>query len=76
MKRTLALALLIALAIVPVLSVTEAWARAGGGTSSGSRGSACFTRLLTLSAAVSTSAPISNVTWISTVPFEVEVELM
>ena len=39
MKRTLALALLVALAILPVLSVTEAWARAGGGSSSGSRGS-------------------------------------
>jgi predicted lipid-binding transport protein (Tim44 family) len=38
MKRTLALAVLIALAIMPVLSVTEAWARAGGGSSSGSRG--------------------------------------
>jgi predicted lipid-binding transport protein (Tim44 family) len=42
MKRTLALALLVALAIVPVLSVTEAWARAGGGTSSGSRGSRSY----------------------------------
>jgi predicted lipid-binding transport protein (Tim44 family) len=43
MKRTLALALLIALAIIPVLSVTEAWARAGGGSSSGSRGSRSYT---------------------------------
>jgi predicted lipid-binding transport protein (Tim44 family) len=42
MKRTLALALLIALAIIPVLSVTEAWARAGGGSSSGSRGSRSY----------------------------------
>jgi len=32
MKRTLALAVLIALAIAPLLSVTEAWARAGGGS--------------------------------------------
>ena len=39
MKRTLALAVLMALAILPALSVTEAWARAGGGSSSGSRGS-------------------------------------
>ena len=42
MKRTLALAVLIALAIMPVLSVTEAWARAGGGSSSGSRGSRSY----------------------------------
>ena len=42
MKRTLALALLVALAILPVLSVTEAWARAGGGGSSGSRGSRSY----------------------------------
>ncbi len=45
-------------------------------TSSGSRASACLTRLLTLSAALSTSEPISNVTWISSTPFEAEVELM
>jgi predicted lipid-binding transport protein (Tim44 family) len=42
MKRTLALAVLIALAIMPVLSVTDAWARAGGGSSSGSRGSRSY----------------------------------
>ena len=42
MKRTLALAVLIALASMPVLSVTEAWARAGGGSSSGSRGSRSY----------------------------------
>ena len=42
MKRTLALALLVALAILPVLSATEAWARAGGGSSSGSRGSRSY----------------------------------
>ena len=42
MKRTLALAVLMALAIMPVLSVTEAWARAGGGSSSGSRGSRSY----------------------------------
>jgi predicted lipid-binding transport protein (Tim44 family) len=42
MKRTLALAVLIALAVLPVLSVTEAWARAGGGGSSGSRGSRSY----------------------------------
>src|SRR5262245_33737289 len=44
--------------------------------SCGRRGSTCLTRLLTLSAAVSTFAPISKVTWISTVPLDVEVELM
>jgi predicted lipid-binding transport protein (Tim44 family) len=42
MKRTLALTVLMALAIMPVLSVTEAWARAGGGSSSGSRGSRSY----------------------------------
>jgi predicted lipid-binding transport protein (Tim44 family) len=42
MKRTLALAVLMTLAILPVLSVTEAWARAGGGSSSGSRGSRSY----------------------------------
>lgn len=42
MKRTLALALLVALAILPVLSVTEAWARAGGGRSGGSRGTRSY----------------------------------
>ncbi|HEY7870143.1 MAG TPA: Tim44 domain-containing protein [Methylomirabilota bacterium] len=42
MKRTLALALLMALVILPVLSATEAWARAGGGSSSGSRGSRSY----------------------------------
>ncbi|HEY7436612.1 MAG TPA: Tim44 domain-containing protein [Methylomirabilota bacterium] len=42
MKRTLALAVLMALAILPVLSLTEVWARAGGGGSSGSRGSRSY----------------------------------
>jgi predicted lipid-binding transport protein (Tim44 family) len=42
MKRSLALALLIVLATLPVLSVTEAWARAGGGRSSGSRGARSY----------------------------------
>ncbi len=45
-------------------------------TSSGSRASACFTRLLTFCAAWSTSVPISNVTWISTRPFDDELLLM
>jgi predicted lipid-binding transport protein (Tim44 family) len=42
MKRSLALALLIVLATLPVLSATEAWARAGGGRSSGSRGARSY----------------------------------
>jgi len=33
-------------------------------------------RLLTLTAAMSTLVPISNVTWICTMPFEAEFELM
>jgi hypothetical protein len=45
-------------------------------TSSGSRGSTCFTRLLTLTDAVSTLVPMSNVTWIDTEPFDCDVELM
>ena len=42
MKRFLALACLIALALAPVLLVTDAWARAGGGSSGGSRGSRSY----------------------------------
>jgi len=42
MKRTLAMIILVALALSPVLYVTEAWARAGGGSSSGSRGSRSY----------------------------------
>ncbi|HET8533897.1 MAG TPA: Tim44 domain-containing protein [Methylomirabilota bacterium] len=42
MKRTLATIILVALALSPLLSVTEAWARAGGGSSSGSRGSRSY----------------------------------
>ena len=42
MKRTLATIILVALALSPVLYVTEAWARAGGGSSSGSRGSRSY----------------------------------
>ncbi|MEX2222134.1 MAG: Tim44 domain-containing protein [Candidatus Rokuibacteriota bacterium] len=42
MRRTLALAVLLVLAILPVLSATEAWARAGGGRSSGSRGTRSY----------------------------------
>ena len=45
-------------------------------TSSGSRASACFTRLFTFSAALSASAPMPNVTWISSRPFEPEFEDM
>jgi predicted lipid-binding transport protein (Tim44 family) len=39
MKRILTLAILLALVSTPLLSVTDAWARAGGGSSGGSRGS-------------------------------------
>src|SRR3979490_1717317 len=42
MKRFLALACLVALALAPVLLVTDAWARAGGGSSGGSRGSRSY----------------------------------
>jgi hypothetical protein len=35
-----------------------------------------LTRLLTLSAALSASVPMSNVIWICTTPCEVEVEAM
>ena len=59
MKRTLALAVLMALAILPVLSVTEAWARAGGGSSSGSRGSRSYTAPAQPSSPVSPRQPSS-----------------
>ena len=42
MKRTVALAILVALALSPLLYVTEACARAGGGSSGGSRGSRSY----------------------------------
>ena len=42
MKRFLALACLMALALAPVLLVTDAWARAGSGSSGGSRGSRSY----------------------------------
>ena len=42
MKRTVALAILVTLALSPLLFVTEAWARAGGGSSGGSRGSRSY----------------------------------
>ncbi len=42
MKRTMAVAILVALALSPLLVVTEAWARAGGGSSGGSRGSRSY----------------------------------
>jgi hypothetical protein len=53
-------------------STATPWRR----TSSGSLVSACLTRLLTFSAALSTSVPMSKVTWICTTPFDDEVELM
>jgi predicted lipid-binding transport protein (Tim44 family) len=42
MKRTMAVAVLLALVLSPLLGMTEAWARAGGGSSSGSRGSRSY----------------------------------
>src|SRR5229473_5699699 len=42
MKRSLALICLLVMALGPVLIVTDAWARAGGGSSSGSRGSRSY----------------------------------
>jgi predicted lipid-binding transport protein (Tim44 family) len=42
MKRSLALVCLLVMALAPVLIVTEAWARAGGGSSSGSRGTRSY----------------------------------
>jgi len=42
MKRFLALACLMAVALAPVLLVSDAWARAGGGSSGGSRGSRSY----------------------------------
>ena len=54
MKRTMALAILVTLALSPLLYVTEAWARAGGGSSGGSRGSRSYS-----SPTRSPSSPVS-----------------
>jgi len=42
MKRSVAIACLAIIALAPVLLVTDAWARAGGGSSGGSRGSRSY----------------------------------
>lgn len=42
MKRALAVTVLMALALSPLLLMTDAWARAGGGSSGGSRGSRSY----------------------------------
>jgi predicted lipid-binding transport protein (Tim44 family) len=42
MKRFLAIACLVVVALAPLLLVTDAWARAGSGTSGGSRGSRTY----------------------------------
>ncbi len=42
MKRFLALACLMTLALAPIVLVTDAWARVGSGTSSGSRGTRTY----------------------------------
>ncbi|HEY7040561.1 MAG TPA: Tim44 domain-containing protein [Methylomirabilota bacterium] len=54
MKRTVALALLMAVALSPLLLASEAWARAGGGSSGGSRGSRSYS-----SPAKPPSSPVS-----------------
>jgi predicted lipid-binding transport protein (Tim44 family) len=60
MKRFLALACLIALALAPVLLVTDAWARAGGGTSGGSRGSRSYSSPASPATPTQPSAPPSS----------------
>ena len=42
MKRFLAIACLVVVALAPLLLVTDAWARVGGGRSGGSRGSRSY----------------------------------
>ena len=59
MKRTLAAIILVALALSPVLYVTEAWARAGGGSSSGSRGSRSYSSPSPSSSPAAPSQPAS-----------------
>ena len=59
MKRTLAAIILVALALSPVLYVTEAWARAGGGSSSGSRGSRSYSSPSPSSSPTAPSQPTS-----------------
>jgi predicted lipid-binding transport protein (Tim44 family) len=54
MKRTMAMAVLVALVLSPLLVATEAWARAGGGSSGGSRGSRSYS-----SPAKPPSSPVS-----------------
>ena len=54
MKRAMAVAVLIVLALSPLLLVTDAWARAGGGSSGGSRGSRSYS-----SPSKSPSSPVS-----------------
>src|SRR5256886_15331844 len=61
MKRFLALACLVALALAPVLLVTDAWARAGGGSSGGSRGSRSYSSPASPSRPTQPSAPPSSV---------------
>jgi len=61
MKRFLALACLVALALAPVLLVTDAWARAGGGSSGGSRGSRSYSSPASPSKPTQPSSPASPV---------------
>jgi len=61
MKRTLATIVLVMLGLAPVLLASEAWARAGGGSSSGSRGSRSYSSPSSPSTAspASPSQPVS-----------------
>jgi predicted lipid-binding transport protein (Tim44 family) len=61
MKRFLALACLMALALAPVLLVTDAWARAGSGSSGGSRGSRSYSSPASPANPTQPSAPPSSV---------------
>ena len=54
MRRTVAMAVLLVLTLSPLLLSSEAWARAGGGSSSGSRGSRSYS-----SPAKPPSSPVS-----------------
>jgi len=60
MKRSLALACLLALALAPMLLVTDAWARAGGGSSGGSRGSRSYSSPASPSRPSQPAAPPSS----------------
>jgi predicted lipid-binding transport protein (Tim44 family) len=69
MKRTVAVAVLVTLALSPLLLATDAWARAGGGSSGGSRGSRSYSSpARPPSSQVSPSQPSSSPTYQSPAP--------